>query len=728
MATREYRQIRVFLSSTFIDMQPERDALVKLFRRLALEGRKHNVSLTLLDLRWGITDDQKRNGMVISTCLQEIDNSRPFFIGLLGERYGWIPSPEELEDNPDLIRRFPKISEYSRKGLSITEIEMRHGVLDEMRTERAIFMKKMGMHPESDKHENLLNDIDKSGNTVLYEYASIDELVKIIEDEFMAIIQEYEKGADGNDHEQIRDEQERILLEKRDGYIATDLYHQKLDEWLNGEENTILVTGDGGVGKSSLVASWIGENSARFDIVIYYFIGEGERVDSPINIQKYIIKELENRYGYDFQINEDEKLDWDDDYSIFMEHALSIASQNNERLLLVIDGLDHIAGKGIEKFLYWLPDIPEHVKVIYTTNKNDLTFNSLNEIKKVPSLEMEPFSFDQTKKIIFSYLGNFSKTLNDDLAKLIASNTLFRNAALLRILLDDLVAYGLHEQLPAQIKKYASASDRQSFFNLIIERAEEFYGKDIIENILILLLISKYGFEETDIREILGLKPIQWSEIYCGMRHYLVFINGKYNIRYREMEEALISRYGDEEAIKTEDKGLLLSKAIATHLKDREGDEEEVAFQAFTLGDTKLLYEILSLYHVAKRMVIEDEVCMGRYWNLLENNGYSFEEYLDKMPDEKEELENFSPSFSQFAFLDLNNYDAAKKFIHKYIDFLGDTEDDEKEKPDCYLFIARMGEQCGKIEEASEYLKRHTPYLTNIMTMMIGISITIISL
>ena len=100
--TREYLYIRVFLSSTFIDMQRERDSLVKLFRRLALEGRKHNVCITLLDLRWGITDDKKRNGMVIFTCLQEIDNSRPFFIGLLGECYGWIPSPGELEDNPEL--------------------------------------------------------------------------------------------------------------------------------------------------------------------------------------------------------------------------------------------------------------------------------------------------------------------------------------------------------------------------------------------------------------------------------------------------------------------------------------------------------------------------------------------------------------------------------------------------------------------------------------------------
>ena len=88
------RQLRVFRSSTFSDMQEERDVLVKLFRELATEGQRRGVDIKLVDLRWGVTDDQRRTGRVISTCLQEIDSSRPFFIGILGDRYGWIPTSE----------------------------------------------------------------------------------------------------------------------------------------------------------------------------------------------------------------------------------------------------------------------------------------------------------------------------------------------------------------------------------------------------------------------------------------------------------------------------------------------------------------------------------------------------------------------------------------------------------------------------------------------------------
>ena len=54
-----------------------------------------------VDLRWGITDEQK--GEVLPICLAEIERCRPYFIGLLGERYGWVPdaiAPDLVEQEP----------------------------------------------------------------------------------------------------------------------------------------------------------------------------------------------------------------------------------------------------------------------------------------------------------------------------------------------------------------------------------------------------------------------------------------------------------------------------------------------------------------------------------------------------------------------------------------------------------------------------------------------------
>jgi hypothetical protein len=72
--------VRIFVSSTFIDMQVERDILARnvfprIREKLAREGR----SLFEVDLRWGITEAQSQNLGTIDICLDEIDDFMPYF-------------------------------------------------------------------------------------------------------------------------------------------------------------------------------------------------------------------------------------------------------------------------------------------------------------------------------------------------------------------------------------------------------------------------------------------------------------------------------------------------------------------------------------------------------------------------------------------------------------------------------------------------------------------------
>jgi Domain of unknown function (DUF4062) len=122
------RQIRVFISSTFRDMQAERDYLVKfIFPELRKLCESRGITWGEVDLRWGVTDEQKAEGKVLPICLEEIKRCRPYFIGLLGERYGWIP--ESISD--DLLDREPWLREQLRGRKSVTELEIIHGVLRE---------------------------------------------------------------------------------------------------------------------------------------------------------------------------------------------------------------------------------------------------------------------------------------------------------------------------------------------------------------------------------------------------------------------------------------------------------------------------------------------------------------------------------------------------------------------------------------------------------------------
>ena len=87
-----WQTVRVFISSTFRDMNAERDHLVRVvFPELKERMTKRRLYLVDVDLRWGITEEEAEHGKVLEVCLDEIERCRPFFIGILGERYGSVP-------------------------------------------------------------------------------------------------------------------------------------------------------------------------------------------------------------------------------------------------------------------------------------------------------------------------------------------------------------------------------------------------------------------------------------------------------------------------------------------------------------------------------------------------------------------------------------------------------------------------------------------------------------
>jgi tetratricopeptide (TPR) repeat protein len=119
------RIVRVFVSSTFRDMTAERDELVKfIFPELRRFCRERDVEFVDVDLRWGVTEEQTERGETLAICLAEIEHCRPYFIGILGERYGWVPgkfSEEAVTSNSWLKNLVDR---------SVTELEILHGVLN----------------------------------------------------------------------------------------------------------------------------------------------------------------------------------------------------------------------------------------------------------------------------------------------------------------------------------------------------------------------------------------------------------------------------------------------------------------------------------------------------------------------------------------------------------------------------------------------------------------------
>ena len=121
-ASEQRCEIRVFVSSTFVDMQWERDYLMKVaFTRICKLARERGVEFTEVDLRWGVTREQAEQGRVIEICLNEIERCRPYFIGLLGHRYGWAPAADDYHKHQAILRTFPWVRQDLEQGPRITE-------------------------------------------------------------------------------------------------------------------------------------------------------------------------------------------------------------------------------------------------------------------------------------------------------------------------------------------------------------------------------------------------------------------------------------------------------------------------------------------------------------------------------------------------------------------------------------------------------------------------------
>lgn len=124
------RVLKIFISSTFQDMREERDYLMRhTFPELKRLAAQRGVDIVPVDLRWGITEEESKSGKVLELCLQEIDNAIPFFIGIIGKRYGWCPSEKEFQKSALLKERYPWIVNDFKQHLSVTEIEFQYGAL-----------------------------------------------------------------------------------------------------------------------------------------------------------------------------------------------------------------------------------------------------------------------------------------------------------------------------------------------------------------------------------------------------------------------------------------------------------------------------------------------------------------------------------------------------------------------------------------------------------------------
>ncbi|HEX6865417.1 MAG TPA: DUF4062 domain-containing protein, partial [Thermoanaerobaculia bacterium] len=279
------RHIRLFVSSTFLDMREERDQLLKVtFPQIQRLCEARGVFWDEVDLRWGIPDEEQAEGKVLSLCLEEVDACRPFFLGLLGERYGSrVPVPDEL------VEQQPWLGAH--RDASATELEILHGVLNDPAGERqALFYFRDPAYPgrlpaEADRSSFLAEDaasaarlrslkerILQSGVPVREGYRDPEELGAWVEADLTALLDRLFPADEA--HDPVAAAHAHFAASRRRLWLGREAEVR----WLNHALRTFpaaVVAGPPGLGYSTLLANWAAAWRAAHPetLVVEHYVG-----------------------------------------------------------------------------------------------------------------------------------------------------------------------------------------------------------------------------------------------------------------------------------------------------------------------------------------------------------------------------------------------------------------------------------------------------------------------
>ena len=534
--------MRVFLSSTFVDMQKERDYLVKkIFPSIKAECHRRGVDFVALDLRWGISEETARSGKVVEICMDEIVRSRPFFIGLLGGRYGWIPREGDDAITEKLLARYPWVEESVSKGLSITEMEMQFGVLANPEHINAFFFQKDEIAipgkfrdkrgtEASEKLARLKSAVRQAadeGRCTLSSYSSMKALGRQVHDALMAKIDELYPEESNSRFASYSRNQHDFLERRRNIYVRYEAAPE-----LKGK---VLVLGEGGMGKSSFVANHASDGLKENCQLVYTVVNND--VNSAEMCRRMLIYELSRLVpGIDADIL-DQPLEQPVDLAAVFEEA-----GFDGQVRWVIDGIDKLALPH-ERAATWIDSLPSQVSEIV------MTASAVDEISSVvrqdfQEIPVTPLMAGEIMEITKKYLEGFAKALSGIQESHISNSALLKKPETLMVFLEELLQFGVHEKLGEFVEGYLSAGTVEEFYVRVLERLDKDFGFKRMQEVFSWIIMCGNGVPEEALVKHLRVNNIEWVAIYTAVLPFLSVSGGYLSMDDVNMSAAAEKHYG----------------------------------------------------------------------------------------------------------------------------------------------------------------------------------------
>ncbi len=572
----ENRRVRVFISSTFRDMVAERDALMSHawpeLRRFCLARQ---VELVEVDMRWGITEEQSTRKETLKLCLDEIRACRPYFIGLIGERYGWIPGNDAF--TADLKEEQPWIIELN--GKSVTELEILHGVLNNPKMAGRSFFyfrepsysisrgpgfqaeNAVASQKQDDLKERIYNAYKAGQIQLRINYtdpAALSELV--LEDLKSAIDTQFPKEDTPDSLTQEAISHESFAEIRRHTYIGRDEYFKTLNRHAESNGGPLLLLGESGSGKSALLANWLAywKQEHTNDFIFQHYIGSTPDSADHWQLMRRLMAEIK-KWSDDPEELPTSHDEMTRDFPLWLAKARLKAEQNSVRFILVLDALNQLEDQGNSRLLGWLPPdaFTGQLRLIVST----LPGQTLEVVKKYgwETFFIEKLTEDERRQMIINYLKRFSKKLDTARIDRIITTSATANPLYLKILLDELRITGTHDKLDERLDEYLAEPDVPRLLKNVLNRYRRHYEKDrknLVKDALSLICSARRGLSETELLQLLkptGLEQLPqavWSPLRAAMEELLVdrdsILNFAHNFLRSAVKEAFISGHENQ--------------------------------------------------------------------------------------------------------------------------------------------------------------------------------------
>ena len=513
-----WQDVKIFISSTFLDMESERNLLHQfVLPQLQRKAATRFVNIDFIDLRWGLTEEQINTKGQVELCLEQIKRC-DLFLGILGERYGSIPQDELLNKLPPEYEDFVK--EIGNDGLSMTQLEMEYGVLQnaEASRNRAFFFFRCSDFIEDLKEEEykkytsedrlkllmLKHRIRHSNLEVMEDYPAcfdnnrvegleefgiraLDVLWNAVQNLFPAKMETYNSKFEKEYQIQIAN----CHLINKEFVSRSKIFTNVRDEM--NKTNLIQLAGQEGTGKTSILRKIASDMERSKSALVIPFIQDGSDFKEMEDVLQYLIIKLDGEIPKDINAQS---------LAITFKEALEKYALSGRKVLILLDiqtEVDNIS---------WIPDIlPEKTGIMITTKLGGKLNCLLKKRSDSSEIVIKTLELKERMEICREMLQRKGKSLNEDT---------FNNQLLtlvgkreggcpsyLELAIDRIVKEAKFENLSTEIKRLGITT--MEILEQIVVETETLFGEEIVKMIFLFISQSNQGLSRTQIGRLVDI-------------------------------------------------------------------------------------------------------------------------------------------------------------------------------------------------------------------------------